>query len=426
MRLGEPVMTQTHAPTTCFVLPDGSGLGGVTNWSVRMAATLGRAGHPCTVLEHVNPTVPWREDPPPQVEWPRFEARHPGSARRQDVPVYLPHYLRTLPATLVPNYTEGAYAACAEASRQRPGDMRVLAFAHADQPYYYELLQRYEAIATLLVAVSEEIGARLRQLLPHRAADVRVRPYGVEASRTLARAWSAASQPLRLAYAGRLVETQKRVGDLAALANVLADRGVDFTLDIVGAGVDEGRLRDAVARSPEAVQRRVRFLGRVAPAAMPALWQDVDVAVLVSEYEGISIAMLEAMAGGCVPVVTRVSGTRDAILEGRTGCTVPVGDMVAMADAITGLASDRDRLATMGRQAHARVLDRFTVDDYTQWFLALVDEAWSLPPRAWPDDRPSLIEPPPEPATAAATPYVRYSLRRFLGKLRRRAFGWIS
>lgn len=419
-------MTHKRAPKTCFVLPDGIGLGGVTSWSVRMAASLAQSGHPCAVLEHVNPAVPWREESPSQVEWPRLEGRHPGSARRADLPVYLPHYLRTLPATFVPNYTDGAYAACAETTRQRPADVRVLAFAHADQPYYYDLLQRYEAIATLLVAVSEEIGARLRQLLPHRAADVRVRPYGVEAPSALARSWSAPSQPLRLAYAGRLVETQKRVCDLAALATVLAERGVDFTLDVVGAGVDEGRLREAVARSPVTVQRSVRFHGRVAPSAMHAVWQDVDVAVLVSEYEGISIAMLEAMAAGCVPVVTRVSGTRDAIVEGRTGCTVPVGDMAGMAAAIADLARDRVRLATMGRQAHARVLDRFTVADYTRWFLALVDEAWSLPPRAWPDDRPSLIEPPPEPLRAAAPPYVRYSLRRFLGKVGRRALGWIS
>lgn len=419
-------MTPARPPKTCFVLPDGSGLGGVTNWSVRMAALLGRSGHPCTVLEHVNPAVPWREEPPPQVEWPRLEGHHPGSARLQDVPVYLPHYLRALPATVVPNYTDGTYAACAEASRRRSADLRVLAFAHADQPYYYELLQRYEPIATLLVAVSEEIGARLRELLPHRAADVRVRPYGVEAPPALARDWSAPAQPLRLAYAGRLVEMQKRVTDLVALAVALADRGVDFTLDVVGAGVDEGRLREAVGRAPAAVQQRVRFRGRVAAADMPAMWREVDVAVLVSEFEGISIAMLEAMAAGCVPVVTRVSGTRDAIVEGRNGCTVPVGDMATMADAIAALAGDRGRLATMGRQAHARVLDRFAVDDYAQWFVALVDEAWSLPPRAWPADRPTLVEPPPAPATAAPAPYPRYSLRRFLGKVRRRVAGWIS
>lgn len=419
-------MTSARPPRTCFVLPDGSGLGGVTTWSVRMAALLGRSGHPCTVLEHVNPAVPWREEPPPQVEWPRLEGQHPGSARLHDVPVYLTQYLRALPATVVPNYTDGTYAACAEASRRRAQDLRVLAFAHADQPYYYELLQRYEPIATLFVAVSEEIGARLRELLPHRAADVRVRPYGVEAPATLARAWSTPAQPLRLAYAGRLVEMQKRVTDLAVLATVLADRGVDFTLDVVGAGADEGRLREAVGRAPAAVQRRVRFRGRVAAAEMPAMWREVDVAVLVSEYEGISIAMLEAMAAGCVPVVTRVSGTRDAIVEGRNGCTAPVGDMAAMADAIAALAGDRDRLATMGRQAHARVLDRFTVDDYAEWFVALVDEAWSLPPRAWPDDRPTLVEPPPAPAFPAPAPYVRYSLRRFLGKVQRRVAGWLS
>jgi glycosyltransferase involved in cell wall biosynthesis len=413
-------MSQPIEPRACFVLPDGHGLGGVTTWSIKMAGLLARSGHAATVLEHVNPAVPWREEPEASVPWQLCHARHPGAARLDDVDDYLPHYLASLPAVLVPNYTHGAYAACAAASIRQTDALRVLAFAHADQDYYYELLARYEPIATLLVAVSEEIGERLRALFPHRRADVRVRPYGIDCASALQRAWSPPAATLRIAYAGRLVTAQKRVADLARLAAELESRSVDFVLDVYGVGVDEGALRAAIAALSATAQPRIRLRGRVPAAGMADVWRATDVAVLVSEYEGTSIAMLEAMAAGCVPVVTRVSGTRRAIDDGANGHVVPVGDMPAMADAIARLARDRERLAQMGRQAHARVRDQYAIADYEAWFAGIVAEAWRMPPRRWPADMPLLDEPAVPAAGPAPQPYVRYSLSRFLGKVARR------
>jgi len=60
------------------------------------------------------------------------------------------------------------------------------------------------------------------------------------------------------------------------------------------------------------------------PYQVQKLWQTADVCVLVSEYEGTSVSMLEAMAAGCVPVVTKVSGTADVIQPGINGFTGPV------------------------------------------------------------------------------------------------------
>lgn len=413
-------MSPSHAPATCFVLPDGHGLGGVTTWSIKMAGVLARDGHAATVLEHVNPSVPWREEAESAVPWRQCHAPHPGSARLADVDRYLPHYLDVLPSVLIPNYTHGAYAACAAASLRRPDAMRVLAFAHADQDYYYELLARYEPIATLLVAVSEEIGERLRVQFPHRRDDVRVRPYGIECAPTLQRAWSAAGRPLRLAYAGRLVTLQKRIADLARLAAELHGRGVDFALDVYGVGGERRTQRRLVAAAPAGAQARVRLRGRVPAAGMASIWRETDVVVLVSEYEGTSIAMLEAMAAGCVPVVTQVSGTRQAITDGGNGHIVPIGDMAAMAEAIAGLAADRGRLARMGRQAHARVREQYAIADYAAWFAALVAEAWRQPPRSWPRSVPLLDEPAVAANAAPAAAYRRYSLTRFVGKLARR------
>ena len=418
-------MQPPHSPKTCFVLPDGHGLGGVTNWSIQQARALTKQGTRCEILEHVNTSLGWKEAAPPELSWRTIYGRHPGVARPEDVPVYAYYYGASAPAVMVPNYTEGAYAACAAVAMRQPESIRVLGFAHTDQGYYYDLLQHYEPFLTLLVAVSEEIAEHLRRLLPHRCDDIRVRPYGVAVPERLDRTWNKHGKPLRITYAGRIVEEQKRVLDLPRLAERLEQKGVDFALHIYGTGDTEPMLQDAISRLPASTQQRIHMEGRARTGSMHAVWAKSDIAVLVSDFEGTSISMLEAMAQGCVPVVTRVSGTRQAILDGLTGLTTPIGDVEAMASGIAALAMDRAQVETMGRAAHAHVRDHFGIEAYTAWLANLIDEAWSKAPRATPAGfallRETFEAPPPAPA-----PYVRYSLNRFLGKVRKRIHQWIN
>jgi glycosyltransferase involved in cell wall biosynthesis len=176
------------------------------------------------------------------------------------------------------------------------------------------------------------------------------------------------------------------VSDLARLAGILDREGVDFRLSIVGSGMDEEGLAERVRALPEPARRRVRLRGLLPIDAMMDVWLSGDVCVLVSEYEGTSITMLEAMGCGCVPVVTDVSGTAAVIRPGENGFAVPVGDLDAMARVLKELASNRSRLASLGAAARATV-EPWSFDAYVQWFLALAQEAWREPPRWWPADR---------------------------------------
>jgi glycosyltransferase involved in cell wall biosynthesis len=120
---------------------------------------------------------------------------------------------------------------------------------------------------------------------------------------------------------------------------------------------------------------------------MPQVWQAGDISILVSEFEGTSISMLEAMAHGCVPVVTSVSGTSTVIQQGVTGYKVAVGDLVGMARVIELLSVDRDQLVELGSNAHRSVANRFSSKAYFKWFLKVLAEAGRLPPRIWPSGK---------------------------------------
>ncbi len=147
-------------------------------------------------------------------------------------------------------------------------------------------------------------------------------------------------------------EPVKNHGLLLDAVRILADKGVDFELRLVGTGELEERLRGRVER--ERLADRVRFLGY--RQDVPALLAESDVAVLSSLKEGLPRAVIEAM-GMAVPVVgTRVSGTRETILDGETGFLVDPGDAAGFAAALERLLEDPALRAAFGARGRAIAL----------------------------------------------------------------------
>ena len=78
--------------------------------------------------------------------------------------------------------------------------------------------------------------------------------------------------------------------------------------------------------------------------------------VLPSRFEGMPNALLEAMAAGLAVIVTDASpGPLEVVEPGVSGLVVPSDDPVALAVAMTSLASDPDRCKRMGDAARARI-----------------------------------------------------------------------
>ena len=377
---------------TAFVLPDGRTLGGVTTWVLEMAQQLGQMTRPINLIEHAsfNPALDIALPPVPLIDCTAL--RHPNHPHltSADIHAYLPHYRRTLPGVMVPNWSYGAYATCAALTQVTPQAVRVLGIAHADGTDYYDWLTYYESIIHLFVAVSAEIEAALKTRLPHRQADIVLLPYAVSTPTTLSRSYSAAGRPLQLVYAGRLAIKQKRVLDLIKLAEVLLNEAVHFRLLIFGSGVDEVLLRDYLQTCSPLVQQCVQLMGHVGPEKMSAIWQMSDICLLVSDYEGTSISMLEAMAQGCVPVVTQVSGTTSVIASGQNGYLLPIGEVTQMARVIKQLDKDRTQLARVGHQAHLMSRMRISYESYLTQFHTYLAYVWSQPPRVWPETKPLL------------------------------------
>jgi glycosyltransferase involved in cell wall biosynthesis len=77
----------------------------------------------------------------------------------------------------------------------------------------------------------------------------------------------------------------------------------------------------------------------------------LDVFVMSSRYEGLPIALLEAMSSGVPPVATRVGGIPEVVLDGESGRLVEPGDPGALATAILQLAADPAERERLGESA---------------------------------------------------------------------------
>jgi sugar transferase (PEP-CTERM/EpsH1 system associated) len=87
----------------------------------------------------------------------------------------------------------------------------------------------------------------------------------------------------------------------------------------------------------------------------------LDVFALSSDWEGMSNALLEAMAAGLPVVATAVGGTPDVVMDGATGLLVPRRDPAALVEALASLMNDADMRRSMGQAGQERVFQHFSI-----------------------------------------------------------------
>jgi glycosyltransferase involved in cell wall biosynthesis len=127
---------------------------------------------------------------------------------------------------------------------------------------------------------------------------------------------------------------------------------------LVGSGPEHASL--------EAEARRLGTSGRVLFAGYRAdarrLMRALDVYVNCSNYEGVSLTILEAMASDLPVIATRVGGNPEVVLDRETGMLVPGRDAAALAHAIATMAADPSTRRAMGERGRRRVEREFSIE----------------------------------------------------------------
>jgi glycosyltransferase involved in cell wall biosynthesis len=142
--------------------------------------------------------------------------------------------------------------------------------------------------------------------------------------------------------------------------------GVPVTLEIIGSGEEEQRLLYTL--NDLELTDCVEWRGQLPAPAVVERLQAADVFLLASVSEGISNALLEAMACGLPVVTTDIPGMDEAVTDGMEGFIVPPRDARAMAAALEQLGQDDAARRRMGEAGRARVLSDFRLDDQVTSF----------------------------------------------------------
>jgi glycosyltransferase involved in cell wall biosynthesis len=165
---------------------------------------------------------------------------------------------------------------------------------------------------------------------------------------------------------------RKRVANLLLSFAEIASRCPDARLLLVGGGRGyEEALKDLSREL--GILDRVEFAGSVSPARVPYYLSLVDIFCLLSSYEGMPMALLEAMQSGKAVIATDAYGMRDVLAGSDAGILVPVDDVPATARAIESLVRDPVRREAMGTAARALVQTRYTWERIARQYLALAD-----------------------------------------------------
>lgn len=147
----------------------------------------------------------------------------------------------------------------------------------------------------------------------------------------------------------------------------LRKSGSTSHLVIIGGGPLESELKTLTQSL--GLLECVHFLGFRSDVAqiLPLL----DLFVLSSTEEGVSLTLIEAMAAALPIVATRVGGNPEVVAEGETGLLVEAGQPAALAAAMRSLLSDPDGRARMGRRGREVAFGKFNIERLVDEYLAI-------------------------------------------------------
>ncbi|MCE4539321.1 glycosyltransferase [Pelomonas sp. P7] len=223
------------------------------------------------------------------------------------------------------------------------------------------LAQRTAAI----VGVSE--GVRQSLLAQGLPADKTVTiPNGIDLTR-FSPAPSAQREP-GLVMSARFARQKDHATLIDALAVLGARHGLWPSLHLAGQGPLLGRIQARVARL--GLRGQVMFLGQ--HHEIPDLLRSQAIFVLSTHFEGMPLALVEAMAAGCACIASDVIGVRGVLEPELTGLLVPEGDVPALADAIARLLRDPAFALRLGVAARERAFAEHGMALMRQRYEALI------------------------------------------------------
>jgi glycosyltransferase involved in cell wall biosynthesis len=217
--------------------------------------------------------------------------------------------------------------------------------------------------ADLLVACSKGLKERALRFMP--SANIEVIPNGIDLDVFNPSRVHEKSETLRLVTVGRLSAT-KRVEMLIDTVELLHKQGTKTHFKIVGGGKMELQLKTII--SQKGLGDIIEITGRIDSKDMPEIYRRSDVFISASMQEGMSNAMLEAMASALPIITTSCEGVEELVKD--NGIVVKEDFAESIANAVKLLASD-EKLYNKMKSAALKQAEKFSWENAAEQYIGI-------------------------------------------------------
>jgi glycosyltransferase involved in cell wall biosynthesis len=224
------------------------------------------------------------------------------------------------------------------------------------------------ASASRVVVLGEEEAERIVQFAPGAKTAILPNAVATKDFPEADRAWGTKN----IIYLGRLQEA-KGLSEMVEACRLLVGQGFKFKFSCYGAGQDQ---QEFIRRMKGVIGDSFHYGGVISGAEKVRALGEADIFLMPSRYEGLSMALLEAMAAGCVPIVSNRGSMPTVVEDGRNGFLVDPGDITQIVGKLKFLLSEGETgWNEYRRNARETVRRRFDMSGYSEKLRTIYAEA---------------------------------------------------
>ncbi|WP_299987977.1 glycosyltransferase [uncultured Pontibacter sp.] len=155
---------------------------------------------------------------------------------------------------------------------------------------------------------------------------------------------------------------QKRLDNFVKVAERVAATHEKVSFIMIGDGPEKSKVEQLAA--PLVAQKRLHFTGL--QTDVKPYFNITDIYLMTSDFEGLPIALLEAMSMGCIPVTTGVGGIPEVIEHHVSGMISKAGDVESLEKDVTLLIENEPMRIAMAAEARKRIEQHFSMEKMVQ------------------------------------------------------------
>ena len=284
--------------------------------------------------------------------------------------------VKSLPCTLISNWQSQAMIAGIIVKEMFPNELRIVSVVHNDKIALYRRQKFFEPYTDKIMGVSQRINETFIKHYQIPREKIFYKESPVEFDIDFVKKYTLEDEkPLKIGFAARISKFQKRIDLLIKVIERLDENNINYNLEIAGEGSYFSKLK--LWHTNYKYKEKIEILGRVSRDRMNQFWKNKDIYLSVSDFEGASISMLEAMSYGIIPVVTSVSGVEEYVQNEWNGLIANTGDVTQLSKYIAYISQKRELLPIFGQRSRKIIKDKCKLSEYCDKILSEINQLQS-------------------------------------------------